>query len=120
MEAVAGSLYLKIDGEQYDLRGDIKISPVNVQREGIVGLDGPHGFKETPVLPYIEAMITDGAGLSLQDLMALTNSTVTAELKNGKTYILREGFTTTAIELDGDEGQFSLRFEGPQMEELTA
>ncbi|WP_207458655.1 phage tail tube protein [Azospirillum sp. SYSU D00513] len=117
---VAGTCYLKVDGTQYALRGGLTVSPDAFEREGIAGMDGVHGYKETPRVPSIAADLTDTDGLSLERLLAITNATVTAELANGKTYVLREAWTKGAHELDAAEGQVSVTFEGVKCEEMAA
>lgn len=116
---IAGTAFLKVNGNQFQLRGDLNISIAGVEREGIAGLDGIHGPKEMPRVPFIEATLSDSSGLSLEDIMAIQDTTVTAELINGKVYILRNAWVATAIELDGGEGSFKVKFEGLSGEEIT-
>src|SRR3954468_9978767 len=93
---IAGIAWLRVDGQQYALRGNLTISPDMFEREGIAGMDGVHGYKETPRVPFISADISDIGGMSLQALRSYCNSTVTAELGTGKTYILRNAYTAAA------------------------
>ncbi len=46
-----------------------------------------HGRKRVPVIPTVEANISDDGTLPLQDLVAMVNETVTVEQDNGKSYI---------------------------------
>jgi len=117
--SIAGVCYLKVDGNQYALRGGLKVSPDSIQREGIAGLDGVHGYKEKPRVPSITATLTDTGGLSLEALRDITDATITAELANGKTYVLRNAWTKAGHELDAVEGQVSVTFEGVKCEEMT-
>lgn len=114
---VAGVCYLKVDGTQYALRGSLTVSPDSIEREGVAGQDGVHGYKETPRVPSISADITDTDGLSLEALLAITDATVTAELSTGKVYVLRNAWTKGGHELDTTEGQVSVTFEGMKCEE---
>ena len=50
-----------------------------------------------------------GSGKALE---AVTNATVTAELANGKVYVLRNAWFAGAVELNAAEGTFTARFEG--------
>src|SRR4029453_12931673 len=92
---VGGVAFLKIDGTQYLLRGDLTISPDLFEREGIAGQDMIHGYTEKPRCPEVKATLTDTGGLSLQAFQRMTNVTVTLELENEKVYGLREAWTTT-------------------------
>ena len=117
---IAGVAYLRVDGVQYALKANLTISIDSFIREGVPGMDGVHGYKETPQTPYISAEISDLGGLSLQNLRAMCNNTVTAELANGKTYILRNAWTAAAMELNVADGQVTVRWEGMRGEELLA
>ncbi len=117
-KARGGIAYLKADGRQYDLRGNFTVSPDMTEREGIAGQDGVHGFLERPRVPFISGDITDSAGLSLADLRAITDATVTAELATGKVYVLRGAWTSDAHEINTGDGQISVKFEGLSCREL--
>ena len=115
---IAGVAYVFVDGRQYPLRGDLTISIDTIEREGVAGQDGVHGFTETPRVPWIEGSISDLGGLSLVTLQEMCDVTVTAELANGKVYVLRNAWTSTAREFDAAEGQATVRFEGMSAEEM--
>jgi hypothetical protein len=117
---IAGVCYLKVDGAQYALRGALTVSPDSFEREGVAGMDGVHGYIERPRVPFITADLTDTAGLSLEALQAVTDATITVELANGKTYLLRNAWTAEARELNAADGQVSVRFEGKKGEEVMA
>lgn len=113
-----GIIFLKIDGVLRQAKGAFSYSLMTSQKEAIVGADSVHGYKETPVAPYIEGEITDATDLDVKALLAITDSTVTLELANGKVIALRgawfagDGVTST------DEGNIAVRFEGLTAEEI--
>jgi hypothetical protein len=115
---IAGVAYIFVDGAQYPLRGDLTVSTDTIEREGVAGMDGVHGFTESPRVPWIEGSISDLGGLSLMALQAMCDVTVTVELANGKVYVLRNAWTSTAREFDAAEGQATVRFEGMSAEEM--
>src|SRR5215471_15171206 len=102
---IAGVAYVFVDGRQYPLRGGLTISIDNIERTGVAGMDGVHGFTETPRVPWIEGDFSDLAGLSLLTLQRMDNVTITVELANGKVYVLRNAWTSTAREFNAAEGQ---------------
>ncbi|HEV7286021.1 MAG TPA: phage tail tube protein [Kaistia sp.] len=120
MSRIAGVCYLKVDGAQYALRGGLTVSIDSVEREGVAGMDGVHGYIERPRVPFITADLTDTAGLSLDALQRITAATVTVELANGKVYLLREAWTAEAREINAVDGTVSVRFEGVKGEEVMA
>lgn len=117
-DKIGGVAYLKVDGTQYALRGNLVVSPDPFEREGIAGQDGVHGFNEKPRVPFIEADITDMGGLSLEKLRAITDSTVTAELANGKTYVARNAWIGGSRDLNTAEGTTKVKFEAKQISEM--
>lgn len=117
-DKIGGVAYLKVDGTQYALRGNLVVSPDPFEREGVAGQDGVHGFKETPVVPYIEGDITDMGGLSLEKLRAIVDNTITVELANGKTYVARNAWIAGKRELNTAEGTTKARFESKQISEM--
>ena len=80
----SGTIYLRIDGTQYDARGSFTYSLGPPKREAIVGPDGVHGYKEMPQVPYIEGEIVDSRDLDLAALQGVTESTVTLEPRDGQ------------------------------------
>jgi hypothetical protein len=117
---IAGVAFIYVDGRQYPLRGNLTVSIDTLTRTGVAGMDGVHGFTETPRVPFIEGDFSDLGGLSLLALQAMDDVTVTVELANGKVYVLRNAWTSTAREFKGAEGQATVRFEGMAAEELAA
>ncbi|MEH6630163.1 MAG: phage tail tube protein [Halopseudomonas aestusnigri] len=117
---IAGTAYVKVDGNQYTLSGSLTVSIDEAEREGLVGLSGVAGFKEMPRVPFIEGEFFTTDEMNLKDVEAITDATVTAELANGKTYVLRNAWTAGAREVDAAEGNVTIKFEGISGEEMKA
>lgn len=118
--SVGGIAYVKINGKQYMLRGDLVVSWDTLKRTGVAGQDSVHGYTETPAVPYIKATFTDTGGLSLADFQVMRDVTVTAELHNGKHYILVNAWAADVRELNTSDGQVAVHFEGMACEEVLA
>ncbi|GGC90361.1 phage tail tube protein [Chelatococcus reniformis] len=118
MAGIAGIAYVKVSGRQYPLKGNFTVGTTMIERTGIAGQDGFHGFSEMPRVPYIQGDISLAPDVSVEVLAAMTNETVTAELRNGKTYVLREAFTAGTRELNTSEGQVQVRWEGASIDEF--
>jgi hypothetical protein len=115
---IAGTAYLRIDGEQIALKGNLTISGSAFERTGIAGQDNVHGYQELPRVPYIEADIsTVPEQITTEDLDLLTDVTVQAELANGFQYILRNAWVKGPIDINAHDGQFRIRFEGLNCDE---
>lgn len=119
MAKVAGAAFFKVDGVQYSLRGNLTVSLGNVERESVVGMDQYHGIKEIPSASFIECDLTDQPDIDLNTLEALSDVTVTAELINGKVGVLRNASQINKLELNVNDGQTTVRFEGPKGEWIS-
>ncbi|MCP1290934.1 phage tail tube protein [Chromobacterium sp. S0633] len=114
---LAGTATLTVDGTAYMLEGDLSYSVSKVSRETMKGMDGVHGYKETPNAPFIAGTFRDSSGLTVADFNKMTNVTVTAKLANGKTIIGRNMWTVETQEVETAEGTVKVRWEGMSVEE---
>lgn len=119
MSRRAGIIFFKVDGTQYDAKGNFTYNLGQSKREGILGADGVHGYKETPQQSFIEGEITDRSDLDLAALVKLDGVTVTLELGNGKVVTLRDAWFAAEGTGNSEEGNIQVRFEGMSGEEVT-
>lgn len=108
---LGGTAFFKINGTQYQLKGNLKIRVGGLVAAGVVGQDAVHGYTEKPEIPMMSLDISDSGGLSLQQIQAVRNATCTAELNNGKVYVGQGGFCTSAIEVDTAQAQLQAEFQ---------
>jgi len=118
MSRVGGIINLKVDGQLFKAKGAFTYNLGSARREGVVGADVVHGFKETPQIPYIEGEITDDLNLDLKALQAITDATITLELAVGKVIVLRNGWYAAEGNVQTEEGNIQVRFEGLNAEEV--
>jgi len=109
---VGGILFLKVNGELFQAKGEFTYNINPFKRESVVGQDGVHGFSETPKAMFIEGSITDSDELDLEGFMAIRDATATLELANGKVIQLREAFYAADGDVTTSEGEIQVRFEG--------
>lgn len=115
----SGVLYVKKDSQLFDVKGSFTYNLGKPKRDAIVGHDRVHGYKELPQVPYIEGTITDSSTLDLEtDILGVTNSTLTLELANGKTIVLRNAWYAGEGEVTTEEAEIAVRFEGMSAEEI--
>lgn len=120
LERVAGTAFIKVDGEQLALRGTATINPLSSTRSGVVGMDGVHGYKEEPAIPSIELEVGDRRDLDLTKVGAWTGKTVTFEAATGRTYVLADAFQSGDLSLNGADGSVTLKFEGASMRSFAS
>ncbi len=114
----AGIIYLKIDGAVQEAKGDFSYGLGKPKREAIVGADGVHGYKETPQVAFVEGKITDRKSLDVAKLFDTDSATVTLELNNGKTIILKEAWFAAEGKASTAEAEIEVRFEAKKAEEM--
>jgi hypothetical protein len=69
-------------------------------------------------VPYIEGDVSTLPEVSVEFLEAVIDGTVTAELVNGRTYVLSHAWTKGPIDINTHDGQFRIRFEGVTCDEI--
>lgn len=116
---IAGTAQVTVDGATHQLEGAAKYSPSTVKRESLLGMDGFHGWKETPIAGSISMSIRDAGDLTVADFNAMRNATVVLALANGKVVFGRNMGTTDSQEVDSEDAKFEVKFEGPQVSEQT-
>ena len=114
----AGTLFIQVDGVQYDAKGEFTDNLGAPKRDAIVGPDQVHGYKELPKTPFIEGALTDEKSLDLKKFQNIDNATVTAQYANGKTFVLREAWYCADGDRTSEEAEVQLRFEGKSAEEI--
>jgi len=114
-----GIISLTINGETQLAKGDFTYNIGSPKREPVVGMDRPHGFKETPVVPFIEGEITDAGTVDLAALTKLQDAVVTLTTAVGKVIALRDAWYAADGDVNTGEGNIQVRFEGLSAEELT-
>lgn len=118
MARVGGVINLKVNGAFYKAKGNFTYNLGGVKRDGVVGADAVHGFKDMVQVPFIEGEITDDPNLDLQALQATTGATVTLELAVGKVIVLRDAWYSSEGTGNTEEGNIGFRFEGMSGEEV--
>lgn len=117
-QRIAGVCFVKVDGAQLEISGDVEIPLTEYKREAVMSLTGPAGFKETALEPYVKVSALFTPDFPLNQLRTNTTLTVTAELANGVVYTLSNAFVrgepkakpvdgTIDIEFSGSQGQWS-------------
>lgn len=109
---VGGVIFLKVNGELFQAKGEFTYNINPFKRESVVGPADIHGFKEEAQVQFIEGAITDSDELDLEGFQAIRDATVMLELANGKVIQLREAFYAADGDVTSSEGEIQVRFEG--------
>ena len=117
---VSGTLFVRIDGVQRDAQGSWTYNLGQPKREAVIGPDRVQGYMEKPQVAFIEGEVTDQRDLDLVELQNLVDSTLTLELANGKTIVLRNAWYAADGNVGAEQANIQIRFEGLSGEELSA
>lgn len=119
MQRRGGIIFVKVNGQQLDAKGNFTYNLGVGIRETIVGSDAVHGYSEKPQAAFIEGEITDNSQLDLAALAKTDDATITLELANGKVVVLRNAWAAGEFTGNTDEGNIGVRFEGLSAEEIN-
>ena len=109
---IAGTCYVKVNGEQLSLNGSMTCTMSDVNREAVLGSNGVAGYSESPVAPSIIGTFNVTTDFPLETLMDTTDMTVTAELANGMVYTISDAFVSGETNYSASDGNISLTFVG--------
>ena len=110
---------MTIDGDAWDVVGDLEYSPTTVARETLKGQTAVEGYSEMPQQGSMSARLRDRADETVYSLNGKTTSTIIAQLANGKTVYGYGLWQTGEIAVNTQEATFTIRFEGPSVVEST-
>lgn len=109
---VAGIVYVKVDGQQLRTKGAVEVPLSSKKRETILAVDGPAGYSEEAIAPYVKATVIVTPDFPISAITSGTDMTVNVELANGMVYTLSEAFLTEEPSLKSDTGEAELSFGG--------
>ena len=109
---VAGICFIKVDGQQFEVKGSVEAPIMSTMRENVMSLTGLAGFKETAQRQFIKLSAIFTRDFPMALFRSSTNMTVTAEMANGKVFTLAGAFLEGEIVASGDEGEVELEFTG--------
>jgi len=107
---IAGRGSLRIDGVIYNAQ-KIAITFGTEKRTKMVGLGGVAGDKVEQVAPKLEATIIVTADVSVAALSLLSNTVVSAQMADGRSYILEGASTMDQLKHTAEDGTLDIAFE---------
>lgn len=110
-QPVGGTVFLSVDGTTYKLGESVSYSTATTVKESKVGLSGPAGYTEKPRTPHVECEVYTMPDLDLKDFEAITDATLTLELKNGRLWVYSGVRYVGETDWDAAEGTGTVRFE---------
>ena len=114
---------VRANGEVLTTKNDAKCTGIGgFERKPVVNSAGGVGYVEDleASIPSCEVTVIDRNDKKLGDIAALTDATITASVKGGKTYIMRHAFCKANLEVSAGEGDVPVIFYGDPWEEMLS
>lgn len=115
---VAGYMEISVNGSKLAAEGAFTYDLGIPKREGVVGPDAHHGYKEMPKVPYIEGSIIVKADTDVTAICNLTNAKIDLTLATEKIISLGDAYYAGDGIGNTDTGSLAVRFEGMRAEEV--
>ena len=112
MSRVAGTCYIKVDGEQLEVSGSVEVPLSETNRETVMASGGAVGYKETAQRPFTKGTFIFVPGFPIEKVAKGTDMTVTTELPNGKVYTLSHAWLEGEATVKADDGTIDMEFSG--------
>ncbi|CAL8476403.1 MULTISPECIES: phage tail tube protein [Caballeronia] len=109
---VAGMCFVKVDGEQLEVKGSLEATIGEVVRETVSSTKGAVGFKETNRVPSVKVTAIFMPDFPIDTLINGTDMTITSEFANGKVHTLSGAYLVGEPTAKGEDGEVDLEFEG--------
>lgn len=107
-QKVAGTCYVKADGEQLVINGAIEAALNKLKRETIV----KGYFKEEDNVPFVKGEFVGVSQTNWQKIVGATNATVTVEFANGSVFTLSGAYIVGDANHSSEDAKVSLEWQG--------
>lgn len=111
-ERVAGTCYVKVDGDQVKVQGAVEAPVSDVTREPVMSTSGPVGFKETAEAPFVKATLVGVKPAVYAKITKGESQTVTVEFGNGGVYTLSDAWVGPRPTFNSDTGTAEIEWNG--------
>ena len=109
---IAGTCYIKVDGQQLEVAGGVEFPLMDVKRETVMADAGAVGFSEMAIAPFVKLSAKVPREFPVAKLKKSTDMTVTVEAANGMVYTLSDAYVQGEPNFNASEGSIDLEFGG--------
>ncbi|NRA62963.1 MAG: phage tail tube protein [Pseudobacteriovorax sp.] len=118
---LSGIFNLRINGTLVTAGGSFTFNHGGIRNEAKISGDGKvAGFKSMGTVPFIEGELIYTPGIDSKALQAIQGGEIILELANGKVFVLINAHWAGDGNIQTEDGNYSVRFEGTDSEEFTA
>ena len=115
---IAGVVEVTYNGKVLKVVGSVSYNLGQRLREGLVGADGVHGYKESFQIPFLEGEGRIVSGQSIKELLNVTQATVICKLATGKQIMIGGAWFEGEGTGSSEEGTIPFKFCGDSAEEI--
>lgn len=109
---IAGTCFIKANSTQLEVSGGVECPINKTVRETKMGATGPAGYSEMAQQPYVKVTAFVKPDFDIDLVANSVDLTVTAELANGKVYVLSSAYLVGEAAAKNDDGTVDLEFNG--------
>jgi hypothetical protein len=112
MSKIAGMAFIRIDGQQFSTNGEFEATSQGFKATPIPASDGTIHYSEEVVADKVSGTLLTTTELDPQTVVDARDVTVQIEFKNGKVFILKNGFFTGDPTISSKDGTMSVEWSG--------
>jgi len=116
---VLGQATVKVDGETFSTAGDTQLEIGGPSREAVTGDYEAGAFMEKTMPAKATVNLLYKAGVSLANLRAIDNATVTVETDIGETWLMSNAYVAEVISFSSSDGKAQLVFQSGPAEQVN-
>ena len=122
IQAVGGVAAIRVDGKLIRVKGSFNIHLGAEKRTAITGsvTQGVLGYKVEAGIPALDGKVVIGGGTNPQELVNIKDATITVELVTGDVFNLYEAWYAGDGQVETENGELAVRFEGTKSKYITA
>lgn len=109
---IAGTCYVKVDGQQLELEGGLEFPFNQIMRETKTAQGRPVGYSQIDAKPYVKGSFIVPKEFPIEKLMESDSMTITAECANGMVYTLSDAWVVGDVAYKPIDGTTDITFEG--------
>lgn len=115
MAQVTGRVFITVGGKRIASKEGATLKYGGIEREAVVADSGVVGPMDKIVPPEIECVIPHTKDVSLKQIQAIVDETISFDTDTGSSFVMRNSFFANGLELS--KGELKVKFQGIECEE---
>lgn len=116
MSQVTGRVFITLGGKRIASKEGATLKYGGIEREAVVADTGVVGPQEKITVPEIDCTVVHTKEVSLKELQAIKDATMSFDTDTGASFVLRSAFYASGLELS--KGELKVKFQAIECEEV--